>query len=83
MTFMQFLAAGSNFVMKAQVKEYAEQETGETYETYDEVPAEEIAKVAPAPKVKINTYLSVVSLLVWIPMALALFSFKLWEWCFE
>ena len=82
LSFGQFFAGFSNVQVKAYIKDDIEVRTNVTYDDYDSIPEKEIQRYAPAKTDKVKNNIKMSLILLYLPLFISMFSFKLWEWCF-
>lgn len=82
LTFIQFFAGISNIYSIQRATDVINIQHNTTY-TASQVPIEKVQAIASEPKHAVTAYLSVISLLMYMPLALAMLSFWLWLkiWC--
>jgi hypothetical protein len=82
LTFIQFFAGISNIYSIQRATDVINIQHNTTY-TASQVPLEKVQAIAPGPKQAVTAYLGIISLLMYMPLALAMLSFWLWLkiWC--
>jgi hypothetical protein len=80
LTFLQFVAGINNMIAKEDVKDFVNEHLNTSYETPAEIPAETVKEIAALPKKQASAvYIGMIARVFYLPFALGLLSFWLWE----
>ena len=78
--FLQTVAGVNNIIAKHEVKNFLNENTNTTYEKPSDIPAEVITETVALPKEQASyVYIGMMARVFYLPFALGLLSFWLWE----